>query len=327
MSTRKRKQVPKRERFTNIKEAPTVDPALTIQAHEADIIRGPRGHVAALSLEIRNVEGETLIGSALIRLGGDEYVPTAFPGDEPQEDRGEGSSHEAVWVDRYDARLLLDPHFLSTTNAQAHTSEATPASPSGWSDLPSDAEDTFFFSAEETDDYRRDKRRRLMEQTREERLKARMEEDGEGIWGGSDEEPDESEKEIMRRTAKSLLASPNAAQLEMRILANHGADPRFAFLRGRWSRSWQVVKARARADKLEEEQKIAVQTKAPTRGLVADYGDSDQSENGESGDPESEKTEKETMSSSNAEVEAAQELRRARAKEWMASRKAITTSD
>lgn len=131
----------------------------------------------------------------------------------------------------------------------------------------------------------------------------------------------------MRRTAKSLLASPNAAQLEMRILANHGADPRFAFLRGRWSRSWQIVKARARADKLEEEQKIAVQTKAPTRGLVADYDDSDQSENGESGDPESEETKKETMSSSNVEVEAAQELRRARAKEWIASRKSIAASD
>lgn len=48
----------------------------------------------------------------------------------------------------------------------------------------------------------------------------------------------------MHRTATHLLTSPNAAQLEMRILANHGADKRFAFLRGRWSRAWQITKAR-----------------------------------------------------------------------------------
>ena len=72
-----------------------------------------------------------------------------------------------------------------------------PDSPSGWSDLPSDTEDTFFFTPDETEDFRREKRRRLIEQTREERLKARMEEDhmedeeiqeDEDVWGGSDEE-------------------------------------------------------------------------------------------------------------------------------------------
>ncbi|KAF5338842.1 hypothetical protein D9758_015569 [Tetrapyrgos nigripes] len=75
-----------------------------------------------------------------------------------------------------------------------------------------------------------------MEEVREDRLKARMSEDGESaeqedVWGGSDEEPDEPQKEIMRRTTKSILASPNPAQLEMGILANHGGDKRFAFLR------------------------------------------------------------------------------------------------
>jgi hypothetical protein len=69
-----------------------------------------------------------------------------------------------------------------------------PSSPGGWSDLPSDAEDTFFFSPEEVEDFRRDKRRRLIDRTREERLKARRAEDGEGSeeeeepWAGSDEE-------------------------------------------------------------------------------------------------------------------------------------------
>ena len=72
-------------------------------------------------------------------------------------------------------------------------------SPGGWSDLPSDSEDTFFFSPDELEDYHREKRRRTIDQVREERLKARLAEDeglngeveadGEGdVWGGSDEE-------------------------------------------------------------------------------------------------------------------------------------------
>ncbi|KAH0835574.1 hypothetical protein J3R83DRAFT_9279 [Lanmaoa asiatica] len=38
------------------------------------------------------------------------------------------------------------------------------------SDLPSDSEDTFFFSPDELEDYRREKRRRLIDRGREERL-------------------------------------------------------------------------------------------------------------------------------------------------------------
>ena len=67
---------------------------------------------------------------------------------------------------RYDARLILDPDLLST-----HLEIRRSSSPSGWSDIPSDAEDTFFFSQAEVDDYRRDKRRRLIDSAREERLR------------------------------------------------------------------------------------------------------------------------------------------------------------
>ena len=88
-------------------------------------------------------------------------------------------------LNRFDARLLLDT--LPTVRHQS-----TSSSPTGWSDLPSDTEDTFFFSPDEAEDYRRDKRRRLIDQHREERLKARRAEDGdseeEDLWGGSDEE-------------------------------------------------------------------------------------------------------------------------------------------
>ena len=90
---------------------------------------------------------------------------------------------------RYDARFLLDnPLCLRAPE----TSQDVPDSPGGWSDLPSDAEDTFFFSPEEAEDYHRDKRRRHLEQLREERLQARQAEEGETleeeVWGRSDEE-------------------------------------------------------------------------------------------------------------------------------------------
>ena len=88
---------------------------------------------------------------------------------------------------RYDVRLLLDqlPDFRSDIQTR-------PLSPSGWSDLPSDSEDTFFFSPDELEDYHREKRRRLIEHGREERLRALASIDGQETdpdpWGGSDEE-------------------------------------------------------------------------------------------------------------------------------------------
>lgn len=51
----------------------------------------------------------------------------------------------------------------------------------------------------------------------------------------------------MVRTSAHIRGSPNPALLEMRILANHGSDPRFAFLRDRWKRRWQALKAPPRA--------------------------------------------------------------------------------
>lgn len=77
----------------------------------------------------------------------------------------------------------------------------------------------------------------------------------------------------MDRTAKAIVSSSNAAQLEMRILANHGGDKRFAFLRGRWARAWGAARARAQEQKARDEKEAA--GKAGLGGL-ADYGDSDE---------------------------------------------------
>ena len=110
---------------------------------------------------------------------------------------------------RYDARLLLDalpttaPTFVAaddddgdgdpTTSAQS----SRPDSPagSGWSDLPSDAEDTFFLTPEETTDLHRTKRLRHLDALRTARLRA-LSPDADDTdlnadadaWGGSDEE-------------------------------------------------------------------------------------------------------------------------------------------
>ena len=72
-----------------------------------------------------------------------------------------------------------------------HSLPLRPMPPSGWSNFPPDAEDTFFFSLEEIEDYRRDKRRRLIDRGREERMRATLEREGKNdtaddsdVWGG-----------------------------------------------------------------------------------------------------------------------------------------------
>ena len=219
-------------------------------------------------------------------------------------------------MNRYDARLLLTSlSDLPSGNDEVLSPE--PISPSGWSDIPSDAEDTFFFSPEEAEDFRREKRRRLLDRDREERLrKLRAEEDdyesdNESVWGGSDELPDDTQTELMRRTAAHILAAQNSAQLEMRILANHGADKRFAFLRGRWKNTWLAIKARIR-----ESQKAPEPPTAPSALGLGDYGDSDE----ESDDATNSETYKGVVLAEDAET-LLKEARRARAREWTAKRR------
>ncbi len=96
-------------------------------------------------------------------------------------------------VSRYDVRLLLDT--LPPSTSGPGDIDTARLSPTGWSDLPSDSEDTFFFSPDEVEDYHREKRRRMIDQSREERLRALRAESGddaareeEDPWGGSDEE-------------------------------------------------------------------------------------------------------------------------------------------
>ena len=177
----------------------------------------------------------------------------------------------------------------------------------------------------------------------------------EDIWGGSDEEvcavtpswyhslivyvqADDSQKELMRRTARHILSSPNPPQLEMRILANYGGDKRFAFLRGRWARFWKSEKRRVKMESEASESKKAQDDGRSGTGLfgLADYGDSDQDNDHGDGELELD-TEVSVESKAIVEIVAAdnvserdgnesdaviKEARRARAKEWAKKRRA-----
>ncbi|SPO37211.1 uncharacterized protein PSFLO_02683 [Pseudozyma flocculosa] len=111
----------------------------------------------------------------------------------------------------------------------------------GFSDLPSDSDDLFFLTSSEAADYLRDKKRNRLEDERQKRIAAILAlEQGDqadpALTADAATEaqagfPDQTQYELMQRTAKVLLQSTNPTVLEMKILANHGSDPRFAFLR------------------------------------------------------------------------------------------------
>ncbi|KEP48534.1 hypothetical protein V565_122230 [Rhizoctonia solani 123E] len=227
---------------------------------------------------------------------------------------------------RFDVRLLLDSLDNVATPASIQLDSLNePPADVGWDDLPSDAEDTFFLTPKEVDEYQHDKRRKMLEQGRQDRLRALAEANEindpgvipEALWGGSDEEPDDAQANLMRRTAAHIRASPNPTQLEMRIFANHGADPRFAFLRGRWKRAW----ARVRQEQ-EQETPPNTETKKSVMGGLSTYASDSDSDQKSRGDEESDPHVVQEVSPEHDEMEKVKAERRARAKEWARKRKA-----
>lgn len=117
-----------------------------------------------------------------------------------------------------------------------------------------------------------------------------------------DLQPDESQKQLMKRTANHLISSPNAAQLEMRILANHGADKRFAFLRGRWSRFWKLTKIQLIQGRDQTKDAVGL-------GGIAGYG--------------SDESESEVPSAVVDDEATIKEARRVRLREWSEKRREV----
>jgi len=94
----------------------SLDPALFIQAYEADVIRGSQGRLAAQSLEVVAVEREPgsemnhlvpKVGDGLIKWGGLGLgtLPSGsmgiFDGEDDGDERTATEDQSAVWVDRY----------------------------------------------------------------------------------------------------------------------------------------------------------------------------------------------------------------------------------
>jgi hypothetical protein len=213
-------------------------------------------------------------------------------------------------------------------------------------------------SAAEIETFKADKTRRGMEESRQKRMRALEEREAAerdpndpAGWGGSDEEvcltsinfmfsvhslyfvwalwqPEEKQLTLMERTAASISRSKNPQQLEMRILANHGSDPRFAFLRGRWRRAWEHIK--------EPPPPRPIAAVASNLSGLADYAEDSESEDSEQSPPHPRLSE---IGSSNdtilgldksmpdsLEMPAVQTERRERAKLWAAKRRADATA-
>jgi hypothetical protein len=107
----------------------------------------------------------------------------------------------------------------------------------------------------------------------------------------------------------------------MRILANHGADKRFAFLKGRWSHAWLLIKAKLRREKGEKERNER-QEKDSGLGLLAGYDSASGSDTGD-GAKENQTTGGEEKTGEQADLdEKKKEVRRQKAKEWAERKRA-----
>ncbi|GHJ86189.1 hypothetical protein NliqN6_2591 [Naganishia liquefaciens] len=245
----------------------STDIDFSVSAYEATLVYGQE----AFAKKLRLTEDQ---GGHLIRWTGADCGT-------PEMGQAVGQGESEVWIDRYDILHLLP----TLPPKDLKVGASSPFSSTGWSELPSDAEDTFFFSGDEGDDYERGKKRRRLEAGRAERLQAmnlRLEQEAadedrlqasdkgkEVVWGGHDEEPPSAIKTLMMHTAKSLLSSPNPQVLELRILTHHAGDPRFSFLKGRYKNTWEAIK---RGEKPDLD---AGKSKGGLGGLMGEYGDSD----------------------------------------------------
>jgi hypothetical protein len=129
---------------------------------------------------------------------------------------------------------------------------------------------------------------------------------------------------LMKKTAVHIASSPNSLQLEMRILANHGSDQRFAFLRGRWKNAWKEVKREVQTEKSS--------TKPPTKdtpasdGLVT-YDDSGDDEDETEERPSTQPFKNDHLTMPKADDARIKAERRARVKEWSLKRKNLVSID
>ncbi|GAA5979923.1 hypothetical protein JCM10908_001466 [Rhodotorula pacifica] len=254
-------------------------------------------HLALHAIEAREA---TLLDPAGERVERERVVWTGWVNgdDEPRR----------VETDRYDILHLL-PSIPQSSNASTSTPTSRTAPPfelsSGFDDLPSDHEELFFLNSKtEREDIERRKKRRRIEEERERRVRERMRQDGEreGFEGAETEgdEPPTEIQHLMSRLLSTLARSANPSLLELRILANHGSDPRFAsFLKreGRWRGWWEDFRAGKKGGKGGQEEKDGEGKDEEAKeeeakgglGGLAGYGSDSDSEAESGGDKDGEK--------------------------------------
>ena len=189
-----------------------------------------------------------------------------------------GSSGHSITTDRYDAI-----HLLSALPAKPQFNDAHDEL--GWSDLDSDYEDLFYMTNDEASQFLHRKAKHALEDSESLRL-AQLESRSPPTPCVPDTAPpelSEAQFQLMAKTAKILASSSNASLLEMKILANHGADARFGFLRKDGAEDgqrevWNELKRRHGMMQYDEARRLndrgAGGAAAGRVGLVA-YDDSD----------------------------------------------------
>lgn len=183
------------------------------------------------------------------------------------------------FISRYDARLLL------STTPPTGFEEPTivtppPVSPTGYSDLPSDHEEMFYFDESERQEIAQRKLRRKRDEQQHKRIRLREAEDKqreENIRLSKIPPPDQIL--LMSRTLEALNSSPSPSLLEIKILANHGNDPRFAsFLGkdGKYRTYWESLKSGQQSTEKSGSSEQPKLSQVENNGLqgIADYGES-----------------------------------------------------
>lgn len=211
---------------------------------------------------------------------------------------------------RYDAVHLLDT--LPEPSTTYETSELQFSE-----DLPSDAEDTFFLTSTEFRRYQKQKHLRYLEQVRDSRKQfleeqnTSSDEEKASTYRPSQEEsiPGSDQLAIMKKTASAVRAAKNPSILQMKILARHGNDPRFAFLNnGSFSELWRNM-----LDHREPTDSQTTPSHVPGSLVDAAY------------QSDSSKEDDEQLPSQS--TDAVQERRRNLAREWARSRQSRVAQD
>lgn len=143
------------------------------------------------------------------------------------------------------------------------------------------------------------------------------------LYGENDEDesPDEDQLALMRRTAQHLHASPDRSKLMARILINHGADPRFAFLRGKWQREWNEVQHAISEEETRKKEETARQNQSNVLIGLTGYGESDDDGSDDERQTSLEKEQAHPIADNTFDEDVKKAARRERARLWTAQRR------